>query len=213
MNSAPERIWYFDVISPFAYLQWQRLKRVPNLTLIPRPILLGAVLNHLQQRGPAEIPAKRIFTYRMVHWRAQQQNVPLRFPPSHPFNPMQALRLIIAAENSMQAVERVMSHIWLEGRALDDAASVLALGAALGIANPQAAIAQAHVKAALRSNTEEALAFGVFGVPTLRLGSDLFWGDDATDLALAAAHDPHIFRVAPYAGVENLPASAARKLP
>ncbi len=57
--------WYFDFVSPFAYLHWQQLKALPQFkSIAPVPIALGAVLHHLGNLGPAEIPAKRVFTYR-----------------------------------------------------------------------------------------------------------------------------------------------------
>ena len=90
--------WVFDVISPFAYLAFSRLEELPDgveLQLVP--VLLAALLNHFGQRGPAEIPPKRRFTYRFVLWRARRLGLPLRMPPAHPFNPLAALRLIIAA--------------------------------------------------------------------------------------------------------------------
>ena len=97
MSDAPLD-WYFDFISPFAYLQWRRLRTLPaGAGIEPVPILLGAVLEALGQRGPAEIPRKREATYRLVAWQARREGVTLRFPPAHPFNPLAALRLCIAA--------------------------------------------------------------------------------------------------------------------
>ena len=59
--------WFFDVISPFSYLQLEWLRRErPDLELEPRPVVLGAVLSHHGQLGPAEIHGKREFTYRYV---------------------------------------------------------------------------------------------------------------------------------------------------
>ena len=66
-------IWYFDVVSPFAYLQWHRLKPLlATHDIRPAPILFAAVLSAIGNRGPAEIPAKRTFTYPHVAWRAQR---------------------------------------------------------------------------------------------------------------------------------------------
>ena len=85
--------WYFDFISPFAYLQSERLPAVSGaLDLRYRPVLFAGILGAHGQKGPAEIPAKRVFTYRHVLWTARSRGVPLRFPPAHPFNPLPALR-------------------------------------------------------------------------------------------------------------------------
>ncbi len=99
--------WYFDFVSPFSYLHWHKLKALPEVARIaPVPIVFGAVRQHLHTRRPAEIPHKRRrFTYQFVQWQAQQEGVPLRFPPAHPFNPLAVLRLCIAAGSTAQAID------------------------------------------------------------------------------------------------------------
>ena len=90
--------WYFDFISPFSYLQLERIAPLhARLQIAPIPIVFGAVLQHHGQLGPAEIRGKREFTYRIVQWTAEREGIALRFPPAHPFNPIAALRLAIAA--------------------------------------------------------------------------------------------------------------------
>ena len=70
--------WYFDFVSPYSYLHWQKLKRLPQFGQIqPVPIAFGAVLHHLGNLGPAEIPAKRRFMYRQLQWTAQAEGTPL----------------------------------------------------------------------------------------------------------------------------------------
>src|SRR5689334_16531801 len=64
-----EAIWYFDFISPFAYLQFSRLSRLPaDLRVTMKPILFAALLEHHGHKGPAEIPSKRQFVYRFFKW-------------------------------------------------------------------------------------------------------------------------------------------------
>ena len=203
--------WYFDVMSPFAYLQWMRLRRDhPELALRPRPLLFGALLNHHGQLGPAEIPGKRAFTYRFVSWEARRLGIALRFPPAHPFNPLAALRLILAADDTIAATDEVFAHIWRDGRAADSAAALKDVAATLGIADIDAAIARDDVKAALRTNTEEAIARGVFGVPTLCLDDAQFWGNDATQMALDYLADPAAF-TDEFDAVAALPVGISRK--
>lgn len=204
--------WYFDFISPFAYLQWRRLRDERRLALEPVPILFAAVLDAVGQKGPAEIPGKRTFTYRLVHWQARRAGVPLRFPPAHPFNPMAALRLSIAAGDTPQAIDAIYAHLWGEGRRGDDAESLAPVAKALGIADIAAAIGDATVKAKLRANTDAAIAAGVFGVPTLVIDGQYFWGNDATELALEYAANPALFDDAEMKRIAELPATAARKL-
>ena len=203
--------WYFDVISPFAYLQWVRLRRDhPQLRLRPRPLLFGALLEHHGQLGPAEIPGKRAFTYRFVAWEARRLGIALRFPPAHPFNPLSALRLILAADDTTQATDAVFAHIWRDGQASDSATALAGVAATLGIPDIATAIASERVKAALRQNTEEAIARGVFGVPTLCIGTAQFWGNDATQMALDYLVDPAAF-AHEFAAVAVLPVGISRR--
>ena len=182
--------WYFDVISPFAYLQWRRLRRDhAGVALNPKPVLFAAILNHVGQLGPAEIPQKRRHTYRIVLWHARQAGIPLVFPPAHPFNPLPALRLILAAPDRMAAIDAVFAHIWEHGKPADGIDALVDVARELGVDDPATAIARDEVKRELLANGEEALRLGVFGVPTLKVRDELFWGNDATELALAYAND------------------------
>ena len=212
MSDAPLD-WYFDFISPFAYLQWRRLRRDhADVAINPKPVLFAAILNHVGQLGPAEIPQKRRHTYRMVLWQAREANIPLAFPPAHPFNPLPALRLCLAAPDRAAAVDAIFAQIWEHGRAADSIEALTEVAYALGIDDPAAAIARDEVKRELLANGEAALALGVFGVPTLKVRDELFWGNDATELALAYARDPATLD-ADMRRVDALPEAIQRKRP
>jgi len=203
--------WYFDFISPFSYLAWQKVKALPATTasLRPVPIVFGAVLAACGQKGPAEIPGKREFTYRHVLWQSRQEGVTLRFPPAHPFNPLPALRLCVAAGATAEAVDAVFDWIWGQGHAGDSLEALAPLAAALGV--DPAAIGSDATKAALRANTEAAIAAGVYGVPTLVFDGSMFWGNDAHAFALAALHDPGVLDDPEMRRVGTLPAAVQRQ--
>lgn len=203
--------WYFDFISPFSYLAWQKVKTLPPTTasLRPVPIVFGAVLAACGQKGPAEIPGKREFTYRHVLWQSRQEGVTLRFPPAHPFNPLPALRLCVAAGATVEAVDAVFDWIWGQGHAGDSLEALAPLAAALGV--DSAAIGSDATKAALRANTEAAIAAGVYGVPTLVFDGSMFWGNDAHAFALAALHDPGVLDDPEMRRVGALPVAVQRQ--
>lgn len=204
--------WYFDFISPFSYLQLGAMRALhARLEITPIPIVFGAVLKHHGQLGPAEIRGKREFTYRYVQWSAAREGVDFVFPPAHPFNPIAALRLAIAAGATWPAITAIFEHFWRHGRAGEDAESLADVGRVLGIDEVAAAIAREDVKAALRANTESALAAGVFGVPTLRVGGELFWGHDATPMIEDWLADPQRFSDAEYRRIAMLPRAVERK--
>ena len=207
MSTSPT--WYFDFISPFAYLQGPKVRALlDEREVVLRPIVLAAVLAARGQKGPAEIPGKREFTYRHVLWTARAAGTPLRFPPAHPFNPIAALRLCIAAGTTPAAVDALFDWIWARGEAGDSIEALAPVAAALGI--DRAAIGDEAIKLALRANTDAALLAGVFGVPTLAIDRQLFWGLDAHDFALAALDDPGLLAEAEMHRVATLPVGAKR---
>ncbi|TCI10337.1 2-hydroxychromene-2-carboxylate isomerase [Dyella soli] len=204
-------VWYFDFISPFAWLQWPKVKTLTATRPVTlRPIVFAGLLERLGHKGPAEIPGKREFTYRHALWRARQSGRELRFPPAHPFNPLAALRLCIAAGSSVDATDAIFDWIWARGQAGDSAEALRPVAARLGIADPAAAIAEPAVKAQLRANFEAAAAEGVFGVPTLSLDGRLFWGDDAHEFALACLHDPSLLDDPEMRRLAELPVGVSR---
>jgi 2-hydroxychromene-2-carboxylate isomerase len=207
----PSADWYFDFVSPFSYLQCEQLPVLErSLRVRYRPVLFAGLLEANDHRGPAEIAAKRRFTYRFVVWQARQLGIPLKFPAAHPFNPLPLLRLAIAADCEPDAVRKIFRFVWRDGRLGDLPIEWAELTAELGLPDAAERIASAEIKNALRRNTDEAIARGVFGVPTLAIGDELFWGADATAMAgdyMAAGcryTDPEMTRVA------NLPVAAER---
>jgi 2-hydroxychromene-2-carboxylate isomerase len=203
--------WVFDVISPFAYLAFRRLAELPpQVELRFVPVLLAGILGHFGQLGPAEIAPKRRFTIRFVAWRAQRLGLPLRLPPAHPFNPLAALRLIIAAGSDQRSVGTVLDAVFRDGRDVSDPAVIVDLARVLGVADPQAALAETAVKQRLREHTDWAIAHGVFGVPTLIIGEELFWGHDAVDMALDYLRDPAAFRTPAMQIADTLPIGVTR---
>jgi 2-hydroxychromene-2-carboxylate isomerase len=203
--------WIFDVISPFAYLSFGRLGELPDhVELEYVPVLFAGMLQHFGQLGPAEIPSKRRFTYRFALWRAQRMGMSMRMPPAHPFNPLAALRLVVAAGSDRRAAGAVLGAVFRDGRDVSDRAVIAELAQGLGIRDPEAALADPAVKQRLRANTEWAISRGVFGVPTLLIGEELFWGDDALEMALDYLKGAAVFQDPAMRGADTLPVGAAR---
>ncbi|KVG68858.1 2-hydroxychromene-2-carboxylate isomerase [Burkholderia ubonensis] len=181
MSTATTATWYFDFVSPFAYLQLEQFERLPpTLAIEPRPIVLGALLAHWGQKAPAEIAAKRVFTYRHAQYRADRLGIPFRMPPAHPFNPIRPLRLAIAMGGSLDVIRRIFRHIWRDGHDVASPEGFAALCDAVGYPEGVSAVDAQDVKDALRAHTDHAIAHGVFGVPTFEWDGELFWGEDAT---------------------------------
>jgi len=204
--------WYFDFISPFAYLQFQLLATLGDrIALQPQPILFAALLDHHGHKGPAEIDSKRRFTYRFVQWQAARLGVPLNFPPAHPFNPLAALRLATALPGDWAVIAAIFERIWVHGLRSDRASDLADIAARFGIADVEAALAADVVKKGLRAQTGQAIDAGVFGVPTIATDGELFWGLDATAMLVDHLDAAPVFAGAAMARIDALPAAVQRK--
>ncbi|HET6802658.1 MAG TPA: 2-hydroxychromene-2-carboxylate isomerase [Casimicrobiaceae bacterium] len=201
--------WYFDFVSPFSYLQCERLQ-AHAASIRPHPVVFAAILDANGQKGPAEITAKRVFTYRFVLWQAKALGIPLRFPHAHPFNPIALLRLALACDCRLDSITRIFRFVWRDGRLPDLPLEWAELADELGVCNADERTADPEIKQALRDETDAAIKRGVFGVPTLAVGDELFWGVDATEMALDYMHAGGRYGDPEYARVQQLPAAAAR---
>ena len=181
--------FYLDFISPYAYLAFEHMPQALeglSYSVAYKPILLGALLKHHGQLGPAEIAPKRDWTYRQVLWLAQAHGIALQLPAAHPFNPLGLLRLAWACARqgtpNRFVCEAIFHHVWRSGAAADDPERLAELKARLA---PDADTADDAARQALRQATDEALARGVFGVPSFVVDERLFWGFDALPMLRA----------------------------
>lgn len=202
--------WYFDVISPFAYLQWHRLRReAPSLAITPHPVLFAGLLKHWDNKGPVEIPPKRGWTYAHCLWIAHRHQIPMRLPPRHPFNPLPLLRLSIALGNSVDVVDRLFRFVWQDGQLPDDAEAWTALLNELNVTGD--VLASDQVKQQLLNNGNSAIAAGVFGVPAAVVKGQCFWGVDATDMLIAWLQGDAFFSSAEWQRAHSLPEGQTRR--
>ncbi len=204
--------WYFDYISPFAYLVSENLHRLPaDVTVRPIPILFAGLLQHWHTKGPAEIEPMRRFTFRHISWMAQRDGIPLTLPPAHPFNPLKLLRLCIALDSRLEVAQRLFRFVWAEGHSADDAEQWQALCRELGIENADERIADDAVKSALRHNTERAIDIDLFGVPSLVVDGEIFWGYDAFGFLLDYLQDPDLLDSPAIRAADAMPAGLQRR--
>lgn len=206
--------FHYDLVSPFAHVALKRLGELPaDVTVRPVPVLLGAILTHWGQRGPAEISAKRLHTYRLSVFLGRKHGLDMRFPPRHPFNPLKALRLLAGAEADLATVRRAFSFVFEQGRAPDTDEELAAFAEETGL--PISLAGDGAAKAALRANTDQAIARGVFGVPSFvcqaNTGHEVFWGVDAFDMLLAWLDDEVLFAREPYHHLGDVTVGIERK--
>ena len=177
--------FHFDFISPYAYLAFEQLPLALqgiSYSASYRPVLFAGLLRHHGQLGPAEIDAKRDWTYRQVMWLAHKLNLPIKMPASHPFNPLPLLRLAIACnatptgEGNRYVCETIFRHVWQGGQ---EAGNTERLAALVALLSPAHDAQSDIVKDCLKSNADKAIALGVFGVPSVTVDDKIFWGLDA----------------------------------
>ena len=212
--------FYCDPISPYVYIAWHRLRVLmrerPELRVIVRPVLFASLLGTFGQRGPAEIAPKRVFLFKDVMRRCHELAIPIAGPATHPFNPLTALRAIVAAPEADRgrALGAIVDAGW--GHGIDMADST-ALAQALSTAGLDgsaliAATADPAIKHQLIAATEAASHRGVFGVPTFAVGDELIFGQDRLPDVLAALAGADPVDVWQLAAMLARPAGATRKL-
>ena len=178
--------FYFDYISHNAYLAWCRLPEIAEryqCTVEPVAVLFAGFLKRYGQLGPAEIEPKIEWMNRNNLRKAELMGVPFNAPVVHPFNPLLLLRATHAKmprEERLRLMEVLLRGIWVDRLDPREAAACIAYldqagfdgNALIDFAESRAA------KGAMRDATENAMAHGVFGVPTCVVDDEVFWGYD-----------------------------------
>ena len=208
--------FWFDPVSPYSYLAFERLPEAfvgISYAVAYRPIVFGALLKAHAHKGSAEIEPKRAWTFRQVHWLAHRAGIPIATPKRHPFNPLALSRLLWAsapdgATPSRWACETVLRHVWRsDGADAEDPARLAGLRAAIA---PRREPSSDEVKERLRDATDEALARGVFGVPTIGVADKRLWGFDALDMVAALLRNDPWF-AAPHWEREGAPRDGVQR--
>jgi 2-hydroxychromene-2-carboxylate isomerase len=179
--------FYFDVISPYAYLAFEHLPEAlkgVSYSVATRPCCLPACSNTMASWGPAEIAPKRDWTYRQALWLAHSKGIALKMPASHPFNPLPLLRLAVACGTRPKAsmpnryvCETIFRHVWQGGDEAADAQRLAALTAQLA---PQRDVSATKRRRSSSATPKPRLRTGVFGVPAIRSRRKNFLGPGRT---------------------------------
>ena len=218
----PKKLYFFfDYISHNAYLAWHRLPalaRKYELTIEPVPVLFAALLKAYGQVGPAEVPAKSRWMLNNVLRKAKKLGLPIAPPATHPFNPLLALRLAcceLPRDARADLITRSFAATWEQSRPMHEPETLAQIIREAGY-DARTLMQEAEGDAAkrtLRDNGEQALAAGVFGVPSMIVRGELFWGyDDFEHLeAFLAGRDPLGPDKSAYAAWDAVRPSAQRR--
>jgi 2-hydroxychromene-2-carboxylate isomerase len=186
----------FDLGSPTTYLAYTQLPAICEQTdsqLIYIPILLGGVFKATGNASPATIPAKGRHMILDLDRYARRYGVPLKFNPHFPINTLVLMRAVTGIqlhhpERFVAFIDCLFNALWVDGRNLNDPAIVAAVLSGNGFDPNEvlALTADETVKATLKDNTEKAVQRGVFGVPSMFVDNQLYFGQDRLDFVLEA---------------------------
>ena len=183
-------MFFFGVMSPYSWLAAERIDE-----LLPdarwRGVLAGVVFA-ARGRAPWSLTEQRAEGIADCERRAAGRGLgPIRWPEPWPTIDLHAARALLFAEQRgrLKALAlELMRMAFREGCDIAEREAVLEAGRRVGIARGEleAGLADTAVKQSLRELNDEALAAGVFGVPTVLVGNELYWGDDRLEEAAAA---------------------------
>jgi 2-hydroxychromene-2-carboxylate isomerase len=188
--------FYFDLGSPATYLAYTQLPKICEQTdsqLVYVPILLGGVFKATGNASPATVPAKGRYMFIDLDRYAKRYGVTLKINPHFPINTLVLMRAVTGMqmrhpERFAAFVDCLFKALWIEGRNLNDPATVGAVLSENGF-DPEeilALSAEEDVKSALKDTTEKAVQRGVFGAPSMFVGEQLFFGQDRLDFVIEA---------------------------
>jgi len=188
--------FFFDVGSPAAYLAWTQLPGIVQSAgseIEYRPMLLGGVFQATGNRSPMEVPAKGQYMQDDLQRFARRYGVPFKHNPHFPINTLTLMRMVLGLQlrepqRMIPFVDAVLRALWVDGRNMNDAATVAAVLRDAGFDAEQmlALAGDPAIKDDLKVATQEAVARGVFGAPTFFVAGEMFWGQDRLDFVKEA---------------------------
>ena len=190
-------VFYYDVSSPYAYLAAARVDEVLPVQPEWRPIAFGVTVQKLG-KVPWSFKEDRQANFEEIAQRAAERGLPeVRYPEGWPvetysLKPLRAA-LLASDEQQLRAVSReLFKAMFVKGRHLADTEAVLDAAERAGMDRElvREGIELEETKQRLREQTDEALARGVTGVPTITVDGELFWGDERLEEAAASLTAP-----------------------
>ena len=181
--------FYFDFISPYAYFAWRKLPALAekyNREIEAHPIVFGKLLEKWGQLGPAEIPPKRSWLNQYCLRYAALNGFEYNPPKIHPFNPLAALRMSlkeVSGNDQLRVIDAIFEGGWSHGADLGELSTLISLLSRQSIDGETLSkkVSESDIKELLIDETSFAIEKGVFGVPTIIIDDNLFWGNDQMD--------------------------------
>jgi len=188
--------FFFDCSSPWTWLAFHNLQPIARdlgVEVRWRPVLVGGIFNavnpsvyEFRERG---VPAKQAYAMKDLQDWARKAGLTIRLPPSvFPVNSVKAMRGCLLLEPEGRLVpfaSAVFEAYWTRDLDISQDAVLAALCEQVGVEPARffEGIARPEIKAQLKANTDEAIARGAFGSPTIFVGGDdMYFGNDRLEL-------------------------------
>lgn len=192
--------FFYDLSSPWTYLAFNNVQPILEETgaeVTWRPFLVGGVFNAVNpavyEARAQPMDPKIVHNYRWLHEWARLAELPLTFPTEHhPVKSVLAMRACCVLEqqqpNLKHFSQAAFDAYFARGENIDDPAVLIAIATTCGLDGDAliAGTAEQAIKDRLRANTEEAIARGAYGSPTLLMDQSLYFGNDQLPLVRAA---------------------------
>ena len=191
--------FFFDCSSPWTYLAFHNIQILAAELQEPiqwRPILVGGIFNSINPSVYAmrenPVPAKQAYMLKDLQDWSREAGLKIVMPPRiFPVNSVKAMRgcLWLAPKGQLPAFAKAgFEAYWAREDDVSQDAGLLAICHQLGIEGAEflAGIGQAAIKEQLKANTEEVIARGGFGSPTIFVGDDMYFGNDRLSLVKQA---------------------------
>lgn len=178
--------FWFDYTCPYAYLGSTQIRAFAarlGRELVYQPILLGGIFKANEQPQKlfeSRSPARLAYDAKDMQRWAKIRGVPLVMPPGHPLRSVEALRATIVTKMDPAVIDGFYRAYWVDSREISSREVITDVVTRAGhdAAKVLAAIETQEIKDDLRARTERGIALGIFGVPTIIVDGELYWGQD-----------------------------------
>ncbi len=187
--------FYFDVGSPSAYLAWAQLPKIASdagVELEYRPVLLGAIFKDSGNASPASVPAKGRWLFGDLDLCANKAGIPLKLNSAFPINTIGIMRGAVAAMREgilKEYLDAIYPAYWRDDVNLGETSEIVSCLIKAGIDAEKLLqmCENQSVKDELQRRTKDAVERGLFGVPTMFVGGQMFFGQDRLEFVRDAA--------------------------
>ncbi len=177
--------FYFDFLSPYSYLAWTWV-REQALDFDYIPVSIPSIVASFETKGPAQIEPKRNYLFKDLLRKTKLLNVPFTTPKHLPFNALYALRLALkstAGDQQKTIIDTIFRAGWEHGLDIgsDDELKKIFAEKGLDCQEFFPKMENKEARHALKRNIENCLQAGMFGVPSFKVGEEIFWGHDSIE--------------------------------